>query len=62
VIRGPFTARPPSNLVYTIGVDIDPAAPRRGHSAEARSMRTRYLFDTTMLEPVPASSNEVAGR
>jgi RimJ/RimL family protein N-acetyltransferase len=50
-----FHGPPPTNVVYNIGVDIDPAARRRGYGSEAQSVLARYLFDTYAIERVEAS-------
>ncbi len=50
-----FHGPPPSNVVYNIGIGIDPAARRRGYGAEAQSLLARYLFDTYLIERVEAS-------
>jgi RimJ/RimL family protein N-acetyltransferase len=50
-----FHGPPPSNVVYNIGIDIDPAARRRGYGAEAQSLLSRYLFDIYLVERVEAS-------
>jgi len=48
---------PPSNRVYNIGIDIDPAHRRRGYGAEAQALLARYLFDTYTIERVEASTD-----
>lgn len=50
-----FHGPPPANVVYNIGIDIDPTARRRGYGAEAQSLLARYLFDTYTVERVEAS-------
>jgi RimJ/RimL family protein N-acetyltransferase len=52
-----FHGPPPSNVVYNIGVEIDPAARRRGYGSEAQSLLARYLFDTYTIERVEASTD-----
>ncbi len=52
-----FHGPPPSNRVYNIGVDIDPAHRRRGYGAEAQALLARYLFDTYAVERVEASTD-----
>jgi RimJ/RimL family protein N-acetyltransferase len=48
---------PPSNRVFNIGVDIDPAHRRRGYGAAAQALLARYLFDTYTIERVEASTD-----
>ena len=52
-----FHGPPPSNRVYNIGIDIDPAHRRRGYGAEAQALLARYLFDTYTIERVEASTD-----
>ena len=52
-----FHGPPPSNRVYNIGIDIDPAHRRRGYGAAAQALLARYLFDTYMIERVEASTD-----
>ncbi|MDX6561837.1 MAG: hypothetical protein QOD65_1651 [Gaiellales bacterium] len=52
-----FHGPPPSNRVFNIGVDIDPAHRRRGYGAEAQALLARYLFDTYTIERVEASTD-----
>jgi RimJ/RimL family protein N-acetyltransferase len=52
-----FHGPPPSNRVYNIGIDIDPAQRRRGYGAEAQALLARYLFDTYTVERVEASTD-----
>ena len=52
-----FHGPPPSNRVYNIGIDIDPAHRRRGYGAEAQALLARYLFDTYTVERVEASTD-----
>ncbi len=52
-----FHGPPPSNRVYNIGIDIDPAHRRRGYGSEAQSLLARYLFDTYTIERVEASTD-----
>ena len=49
-----FHGPPPSNRVYNIGIDIDPAHRRRGYGADAQALLARYLFDTYTIERVEA--------
>jgi RimJ/RimL family protein N-acetyltransferase len=50
-----FHGPPPSNRVYNIGIDIDPAHRRRGYGADAQALLARYLFETYTVERVEAS-------
>jgi RimJ/RimL family protein N-acetyltransferase len=52
-----FHGPPPSNRVYNIGIDIDPAHRRRGYGAAAQALLARYLFDTYTIERVEASTD-----
>jgi RimJ/RimL family protein N-acetyltransferase len=52
-----FHGPPPSNVVYNIGVDIDPSQRRKGYGAESQSLLARYLFDTYTVERVEASTD-----
>ena len=52
-----FHGPPPSNRVYNIGIDIDPAHRRRGYGSEAQALLARYLFDTYAIERVEASTH-----
>ena len=52
-----FHGPPPSNRVYNIGIDIDPAQRRRGYGAEAQALLARYLFETYTVERVEASTD-----
>jgi RimJ/RimL family protein N-acetyltransferase len=52
-----FHGPPPTNLVYSIGIEIDPTARLRGYGAEAQSLLARYLFDTYTVERVEASTD-----
>jgi len=52
-----FHGPPPSNRVYNIGLDIDPAHRRRGYGAAAQALLARYLFDTYTIERVEASTD-----
>jgi RimJ/RimL family protein N-acetyltransferase len=52
-----FHGPPPSNRVYNIGIDVDPAHRGRGYGAEAQSLLARYLFDTYTVERVEASTD-----
>jgi RimJ/RimL family protein N-acetyltransferase len=52
-----FHGPPPSNRVYNIGIDIDPAQRRQGYGAEAQALLARYLFDTYTVERVEASTD-----
>jgi RimJ/RimL family protein N-acetyltransferase len=52
-----FHGPPPSNRVYNIGIDIDPAHRRRGYGAAAQALLARYLFDTYTVERVEASTD-----
>jgi RimJ/RimL family protein N-acetyltransferase len=52
-----FHGPPPSNRVYNIGIDIDPAHRRRGYGAEAHVLLARYLFATYTIERVEASTD-----
>ena len=50
-----FHGPPPSNRVYNIGIDIDPAHRRRGYGADAQALLARYLLETYTVERVEAS-------
>jgi RimJ/RimL family protein N-acetyltransferase len=52
-----FHGPPPSNRVYNVGIDIDPAHRRRGYGAEAQALLARYLLDTYPIERVEASTD-----
>ena len=52
-----FHGPPPSNRVYNIGIDIDPAHRRRGYGSEAQALLARYLFETYTVERVEASTD-----
>jgi RimJ/RimL family protein N-acetyltransferase len=52
-----FHGPPPSNRVYNIGIEIDPAHRRRGYGAEAQALLARYLFETYTVERVEASTD-----
>jgi len=52
-----FHGPPPSNRVYNIGIDIDPAHRRRGYGADAQALLARYLFETYTIERVEASTD-----
>jgi RimJ/RimL family protein N-acetyltransferase len=52
-----FHGPPPSNRVYNIGVDVDPAHRRRGYGSEAQALLARYLFETYTIERVEASTD-----
>jgi RimJ/RimL family protein N-acetyltransferase len=52
-----FHGPPPSNRVYNIGIDVDPAHRRRGYGAEAQALLARYLFETYTVERVEASTD-----
>jgi RimJ/RimL family protein N-acetyltransferase len=52
-----FHGPPPSNRVYNIGIDIDPAHRRRGYGAAAQALLACYLFDTYTIERVEASTD-----
>jgi RimJ/RimL family protein N-acetyltransferase len=52
-----FHGPPPSNRVYNIGIEIDPAHRRRGYGAEGQALLARYLFETYTIERVEASTD-----
>jgi RimJ/RimL family protein N-acetyltransferase len=52
-----FHGPPPSNLVYNIGIALDPRARGRGFGADALALLTRYLFETYTVERVEASTD-----
>jgi RimJ/RimL family protein N-acetyltransferase len=52
-----FHGPPPANLVYNIGIALDPAQRGRGYGADALALLTRYLFETFTVERVEASTD-----
>ena len=52
-----FHGPPPANLVYNIGIALDPGVRGRGFGADALALLTRYLFETYTVERVEASTD-----
>jgi RimJ/RimL family protein N-acetyltransferase len=52
-----FHGPPPANVLYNIGIDVDPAFRGRGFGSEAQALLARYLFATYTVERIEASTD-----